>query len=77
MSDHVPPDEPEDDEAESPGRMLARRWTIAANFRSPADYGIPTAPRFPTERRNDGTLVLVDAEKGEVLSSEEPTNVRR
>lgn len=40
------------------GAMLARTWTIAANFRKPADYGIPYAPTFPAECHSDGTLAL-------------------
>jgi len=30
------------------GRMLARRWTIAANYREPAEFGVPEAPTFET-----------------------------
>ncbi|MFT4921582.1 MAG: hypothetical protein ACI8XM_000785 [Haloarculaceae archaeon] len=60
------------------GQMLARRWVIAANYRSPGDYGIPTAPTFTAERAPDGTLVLFEAASQEpVLTSQQPFRVRR
>ncbi|ELZ16637.1 hypothetical protein C478_02687 [Natrinema thermotolerans DSM 11552] len=52
-------DDSEDTDDDRTGTMLARTWVIAANFRTPADYGVPTAPSFPAERRSDGTLVLI------------------
>ncbi|MCY4729708.1 hypothetical protein KY092_03930 [Natronomonas gomsonensis] len=60
------------------GRMLARTWVIAANYRSPADYDIPTAPMFRGERRADGTLVLYGPDGDEkLLSASESATVRR
>lgn len=60
------------------GWMRARTWTIAANYRSPADYDIPTAPTFTAERRADGTLVLLSGEEGGlVLTAGRPSTVRR
>ncbi|WP_255149312.1 hypothetical protein [Halorarius halobius] len=60
------------------GRMLARTWTIAANYRTPADYDVPEAPTFHGERCDDGTFVLSDSESGEtVLTARAPTTVRR
>jgi hypothetical protein len=71
------PDDPDADEGTS-ARMRARTWTIAANYRSPADYGIPTAPTFTAERRADGTLVLLAGEGRElVLTAGRPSAVRR
>lgn len=59
-------------------RMLARTWVIAANYRSPIDYDIPTAPSFTAERSPDGRLVLL-APDGEdsVLIAASPSKVRR
>jgi hypothetical protein len=57
--------------------MLARTWVIAANFRTPADYGIPAAPSFAAKRRADGTLVLVDSDDSTVMAVGETVPVRR
>lgn len=65
-TDEVEPADETRTDGATGGRMLARRWTIAACFRNPADYGIPTAPTFHTERcesevvfrSEDGTPVL-------------------
>lgn len=59
--------------------MLARTWTIAANFREPADYGIPTAPTFCAEHRSDETLVLfASSDAAEpFITAEGPMTVRR
>ena len=61
------------------GAMLARTWTIAANFRKPADYGIPAAPTFCGERRPDGTLVLFACPetRESVMTAERSMTVRR
>ncbi|WP_459808027.1 hypothetical protein [Halopiger thermotolerans] len=60
------------------GSMGARRWAIAANFRKPADYGIPTAPAVPTERCADGTLIVVDPDDSRrVMTVANPVAVRR
>jgi hypothetical protein len=40
------------------GQMLARTWTVAANFRTPSDYGIPAAPTFAMEYGADGSLTV-------------------
>ncbi|WP_408960417.1 hypothetical protein [Natrinema sp. 74] len=64
-----------DDQA---GTMIARTWVIAANVRTPADYGVPTAPSFPAKRRTDGTLVLVDPDDSRpVMTVRETVSVRR
>ncbi|ELY57789.1 hypothetical protein [Natronococcus jeotgali] len=74
-------DEPRDarDESVEAGRMLARTWTVAANFRSPCDYGIPTAPTFAAERRADGTLALFACPTATepVLTASRTVTVRR
>ncbi|TMT81673.1 hypothetical protein E2L06_17245 [Haloterrigena sp. H1] len=71
-----PDDAPSSDEKE--GQMLARTWVIAANFRTPADYGIPTAPSLPAERRADGTLTFVDPDDlTPLLTVETPVSIRR
>lgn len=58
------------------GRMLARRWTIAACFRDRADYGIPAPPTYHAERKEDRALVL--SEDGElVMRTRETLTVRR
>ncbi|WP_323173558.1 hypothetical protein [Natrialba sp. PRR66] len=60
------------------GNMLARTWVIAANFRTPADYGIPEAPLFPARRRVDGALMLVGPEDSTpVMTVGETVPVRR
>ena len=73
-------DEPEDGSGPNgeTGTLLARTWVIAANFRTPADYGIPAAPSFAAERRADGTLVLVEPDDSTpVMTVENPIPVRR
>lgn len=64
---------------ESSENMLARTWTIAANFRKPGDYGIPTAPSFCGECRTDGSLVLFACSKSRkpLITVENSMNVRR
>jgi len=57
--------------------MLARTWVIAANFRKPADYGIPAAPSFGAKRRADDTVVLVDSDDSAVMAVGETVSVRR
>jgi len=49
-TDEVGPEDGTRTDGATGGRMLTRRWTIAACFRAPVDYGIPTAPTFHTER---------------------------
>lgn len=69
-------DAPESD-AEA-GAMLARTWTIAANFRTPADYDIPTVPIVPAERSADGTLIVRSPDDSTpVMTVENPVLVRR
>lgn len=58
------------------GRMLARRWTIAACFREPADYGIPTAPTFHTERY-ESEVVFRSEDGTPVLRAKNMVKVRR
>jgi hypothetical protein len=71
-------DDSEDADADRAGTMRARTWTIAANFRTPADYDVPTAPSLPAKRRADGTLVLVDPDDSTpVMTVGEPVSVRR
>ncbi|MFB6107744.1 MAG: hypothetical protein ABEJ82_02740 [Haloplanus sp.] len=58
--------------------MLARQWSLAVNFRTPSDYGVPDAPEFPAETHEDGTLVLRDPETGSVVMvAGRPRTVRR
>lgn len=60
------------------GRMPARTWTIAANFHSPAEYGVPTAPSFEPERCADGVLVLVASDgTTPVLTAKRASRVQR
>ena len=68
-----------DHTAKKGGAMLARTWTIAVNFRKPADYGIPAAPTFCGERRPDGTLVLFACPetRESVMTAERSMTVRR
>ncbi len=73
-------DEPDDttDSNQNAGQMLARTWVIAANFRTPADYGIPTAPSLPAERRANGALTLLHPDDSTpLLTIEAPMSVRR
>jgi hypothetical protein len=62
------------------GRMLARTWTIAANFHDPIEYGIPEAPTFTAEYGSDGSIALFvsDSEDAEpVLLATRSMSVRR
>ncbi len=60
------------------GRILAQTWSLAANFRTPAEYGIPTAPVFEANYCDDGTLVLVASNSGKtVLTAKRASRVRR
>lgn len=55
--------------------MRARQWTIAANYREPADYDVPRLPNW-TVYREDGALAF--GVGGEVfLRADDPVNVRR
>ncbi|MFC6765246.1 hypothetical protein [Natrinema soli] len=71
-------DDSEETDDDRTGTMLARTWVIAANFRTPADYGVPTAPSFPAERRADGSLVLIDPDDSTpVMTVGKTVSVRR
>lgn len=68
----------DDEPGGTQSRMLARTWTIAANYRSPSDYGIPTAPTFEAKQHTDGTLLLFDDEHWKfLLSARRARPVRR
>jgi len=50
-------------------------WVIALRYRSPADYGIPTAPTIGMDDGDVGTVDLqVDGET--VIGAEDPMTVR-
>lgn len=56
--------------------MRARRWAIAAAFRTPADYDIPELPDWTVYRYADGSLAL--GSRGEVfIRAGDPVRVRR
>lgn len=64
--------------------MRAREWTVAANFRTPADYGIPELPAWRSHRDDGGVaFVAADADAdGEpdaepFIAAENPITVRR
>jgi hypothetical protein len=61
--------------------MLARRWTIAARFRTPADAGIPERPALPAERTDEGVALYAPGAGPErstpVLTAESVVDVRR
>jgi len=54
--------------------MLARRWTIAANYREPADAGIPEAPTFETDHTTRGRVAFYP-ETGEPDTTTDPVLV--
>lgn len=61
-----------------PVSMSARRWTIAARFEEPADYGIPTVPSLTVSRTDDGGIELAtDADTEPFVRAEQPVDVRR
>jgi hypothetical protein len=63
---------------EDGGKMLARTWSIAGNFRTPEEYGIPTAPSFETEREADGTVRFLASDGSTVaVLAGEGSRVRR
>lgn len=55
-------DDSSDTTTDGTGKMRARTWSIAANYRTPREYGIPTAPSFETEPYEDGTLRFLAAD---------------
>jgi hypothetical protein len=56
--------------------MRARQWTIAANYRAPADYDIPRLPDWTVYRGDEGALAF--GVGGEVfLRADDPVTVRR
>lgn len=61
------------------GGMRARTWSVAANFRTPADYDIPPLPEWTVYRRG-GTLAL-GAGSGDgndvFIVAENPVDIRR
>ena len=62
----------------SGGRMLARKWAIAARFQEPSDYGIPEAPVLPAVACEPDALSLGDPEtRTVVMAAAEPMRVRR
>jgi hypothetical protein len=62
----------------SGGRMLARKWVIAARFHEPSDYGIPEAPVLPAVACEPDTLSLGDPDtQTVVMAAAEPMRVRR
>lgn len=61
--------------------MRAREWTVAANFRTPADYGIPELPAWRSRCDGCGGVAFVAAD-GEpdaepFIAAENPVTVRR
>ena len=63
---------------ENGGKMLARTWAIAGNFRTPEEYGIPTAPTFETEHETDGTVRFLSSDGSTVaVLTGEGSRVRR
>ncbi|WP_255151540.1 hypothetical protein [Halorarius halobius] len=65
-----------DETTDSAGAMRARTWTVAANYRDPADYDIPALPDWTVYRDEDGTLAF--ASEGEAfLTARDPVDVRR
>lgn len=75
MASDTPTDE---SKTEDGGKMLARTWSIAGNFRSPEEYGIPTAPSFKTEHDADGTVRFLSSDGSTVaILTGEGSRVRR
>lgn len=65
-------------DTDRPGEMRARTWTIAARFREPADYGIPSLPAWTVYREGGGGLAFGPADGEEVfIAAENPMRVRR
>lgn len=77
--DQTKPEKNAVDNSTEAGRMLARTWAIASNYRTPSDYGIPPAPTFTAERRADGTLVLLACPNSTepVMTAEHSVKIRR
>jgi len=60
------------------GAMRARTWTLAANYRAPADYDVPTLPDWTVIRSDDGGLVLADPDdETACIRADDPVRVRR
>lgn len=57
------------------GRMLARRWTIAANYREPADFGIPEPPTFETSHTTCGRVAFYPETGTEPKTTTDPVLV--
>ncbi len=57
------------------GRMLARRWTIAANYREPADFGIPETPTFEPCHTTCGRVAFYPETRTEPNTTTEPVLV--
>lgn len=56
--------------------MLTRTWVIAAQYREPADYGIPTLLTWYASQTEDGGLALA-ADADPFVRAKRPTKVRR
>ncbi|WP_276259791.1 hypothetical protein [Haloglomus litoreum] len=64
--------------AAEPGAMRARTWSLAASFRDPADYGIPSLPEW-TVYHGDGGAMALGPEDGDgvFIAADDPVPVRR
>lgn len=57
--------------------MRGRRWTIAHNYRSPADYDIPALPMWSICRQ-DGSIAFAKNDHADpFIEAENPVPVRR
>ncbi|SDY94019.1 hypothetical protein SAMN05216564_1172 [Halopenitus persicus] len=57
--------------------MLARTWSIAANYRTPEDFDIPHAPRFHSEMTDEEALRFVSSDGTVVLEASVTSSVNR
>jgi len=65
-------------DADGNAAMRARTWTIAANYRDPADYDVPPLPDWTVIRSDDGGLVVADPDdETACIRADDPVTVRR
>ncbi|SEH66223.1 hypothetical protein SAMN05192561_1245 [Halopenitus malekzadehii] len=58
--------------------MRARTWVIAARYREPTDYGIPTVPAWAVSRTEDrGIALAATADADPFIRADCPMPVRR
>jgi len=57
--------------------MRSREWTIAENFRTPADYDIPDIPAWRVCRGECGGLAFAETGTEPFIAAENPVEVRR